>query len=930
MKTIQNFLFNVYFAALNLCLIFVCQTATGETDEIVPLTKLNPYFITQDYGSLQINKSVTGTPLTIGDQIYESGFGTHAKSNLRFELDGLYDSFQFVVGVDNNKIISPLKKSSVVFRVFVDGKETFNSGIMNINSPAKKASVSVKNANELWLIVDDADNSINCDHANWVNTILIRTKNNSTPEKIDANIAHKVIAKTMTANFNQHGYLLSLDIKKNKNANSKDANSNSNANANSNDSQTFSVKNNSRLVGCIQEGDKKVKALSNGGLEITSRWKHYQTSQTATVHERFTPDSDGTIRWETEVIGDQAAAWTTPIQIGIQYLDVNPQTRFWTTWGDPRMNKSRLDIDVKSRAEGQNGNIVGVTESWGDPLLPQPLDDVVLHYGLIPYLGGKIADNCPIRKDLFCIPLISILAEKDDTGISLAGDLNDKSLDVSLHVSSQGLFVFRQRFHKICNDNSIRLNFNLIHHESDWRGGLRWMSSRYPEYFYPNVKIADEIAGLGAYAQSPGITELCKNAEKYHKMYFKFNWQASFDFPYMGMFVPPCNDDVKWKTQGGWEYSINQYNIDAKRMREKGFHTLSYFNVTEFGANVRFPFAQRKIDADSNNAELWRDCNNYLPEKIPNAAVRQVILQNPQNLQNSQTSELSELKLGGLFKSWAGCVFVDAGDPTYREFILNQAKLHIEKIPDASGICIDRMDWLRHYNPLGDDKISWYQNRKNRSLLVSWRELMDVMGPMFHKAEKAIYVNNLNKRMDLLKHVDGIYDEHTYYGAAINMTAFNSICRPAVAWTLSDRDLQPDPDAYFQRYLYMGIFPTAPIPNNDHTIRPGVKVDKYYLDYGKMFSLLRGKRWVLSERPVEVKGKLAKANVFEVEDGFTIPIILAEKDSTVELSLRNLKGVNSKSKFSVLHAGEDQEIEIQPKFNTKTNEINVKVPTKRG
>jgi len=36
---------------------------------------------------------------------------------------------------------------------------------------------------------------------------------------------------------------------------------------------------------------------------------------------------------------------------------------------------------------------------------------------------------------------------------------------------------------------------------------------------------------------------------------------------------------------------------------------------------------------------------------------------------------------------------MDCADPDFAAFLLEQARRHIEKIPDADGICIDRMDW---------------------------------------------------------------------------------------------------------------------------------------------------------------------------------------------------------------------------------------------
>jgi len=158
---------------------------------------------------------------------------------------------------------------------------------------------------------------------------------------------------------------------------------------------------------------------------------------------------------------------------------------------------------------------------------------------------------------------------------------------------------------------------------------------------------------------------------------------------------------------------------------------------------------------------------------------------------------------------------VDVGDPDYQRFILEQALRHIERIPDSSGICIDRLDWLRNYNSGADDGVSWVENRPARSLYQSWLDLLGKLGPLMHNADKVIFVNNHIKRLELLRQVDGIYCEFCQTGPALNATGLLSVRRPALGWTDDEATVQADPDGLFQRHLHMGVYPTAPYPNNN-------------------------------------------------------------------------------------------------------------------
>ena len=87
-----------------------------------------------------------------------------------------------------------------------------------------------------------------------------------------------------------------------------------------------------------------------------------------------------------------------------------------------------------------------------------------------------------------------------------------------------------------------QFSLDLIAHEADWRGAMRWETSAYPEYFNATSPLADEIAGTGAYSLYEGDLD----AEKMRRMAFRTNWKASYDFPYPGMFLPPVDDTRVW------------------------------------------------------------------------------------------------------------------------------------------------------------------------------------------------------------------------------------------------------------------------------------------------------------------------------------------------------------------------------------------------
>jgi len=206
--------------------------------------------------------------------------------------------------------------------------------------------------------------------------------------------------------------------------------------------------------------------------------------------------------------------------------------------------------------------------------------------------------------------------------------------------------------------------------------------------------------------------------------------------------------------------------------------------------------------------------------------------------------------------------------------------------------------------------------------------MLDKLGPMMHASGKVIFVNNHDKRIDVLRQTDGFFDEFTYGGSPLNLTALMGVRKPVLGWTSEEKNLRPDPDAFFQRYLHLGVFPMAPFPANDHSLQPGVWVDKQYLDYGPMLSLMKGKKWILEPHCIRVEGGEAKVNLFEVPGGWVVPVTFGPSRGTVTVVLRNVQGINSDLKASALYPGSETRVPIV--LTTSGDDVRMAVDTKRG
>lgn len=135
-----------------------------------------------------------GTTITLNGQTYSRGLGIHANSTITYDLEAKYARFLTDVGVDDEVGAD----GSVIFRVVLDGKELYNSGLMTGSTATKSVDVDVTGGRQLQLIVgQDADNAR--DHASWGGA---RLKLGQTPFR---SVAHAVPGRIEAEEYDHGG-----------------------------------------------------------------------------------------------------------------------------------------------------------------------------------------------------------------------------------------------------------------------------------------------------------------------------------------------------------------------------------------------------------------------------------------------------------------------------------------------------------------------------------------------------------------------------------------------------------------------------------------------------------------------------------------------------------------------------------------------------
>ena len=129
----------------------------------------------------QKDKSNLGQPLKVNRTTYQTGMGVHAPCALMYEIRPDYERFVALAGADENLVSisngsNLAKYPSVVFKVFIDGKEAAASPVMRVQLPAWRFDVPIPAGSRfISLLAMDAGDGSREDFADWANAgFLVR------------------------------------------------------------------------------------------------------------------------------------------------------------------------------------------------------------------------------------------------------------------------------------------------------------------------------------------------------------------------------------------------------------------------------------------------------------------------------------------------------------------------------------------------------------------------------------------------------------------------------------------------------------------------------------------------------------------------------------------------------------------------------------
>lgn len=157
------------------------QQANPTTHE-VSLSSLNLRTVEQGFGEPRADRSVDGHPITLGGRHFEHGLGTHSTGSYFLDLNGGSKRFSAWVGIDDETA----GRGSVEFQVVGDGKMLWSSGVLRGGQPPKRVDVDLTGVRRLALLVDDAGDGFEYDHADWADARFTVTGSDPVPARVPA------------------------------------------------------------------------------------------------------------------------------------------------------------------------------------------------------------------------------------------------------------------------------------------------------------------------------------------------------------------------------------------------------------------------------------------------------------------------------------------------------------------------------------------------------------------------------------------------------------------------------------------------------------------------------------------------------------------------------------------------------------------------
>jgi alpha-galactosidase len=137
--------------------VVVAPTGSPTIDQLTPLSA------TTGFGPVEVDKNYYGGPLSIHGTVYAHGLWVNSVATLYYYLGGNCTTFTSDLGLDD----SDKGTGAVDYKIYADGTQVYDSGVVTNSTPTVHASVNVSGAQVLELYVGEGNGTINYGNADF-------------------------------------------------------------------------------------------------------------------------------------------------------------------------------------------------------------------------------------------------------------------------------------------------------------------------------------------------------------------------------------------------------------------------------------------------------------------------------------------------------------------------------------------------------------------------------------------------------------------------------------------------------------------------------------------------------------------------------------------------------------------------------------------
>ncbi len=134
-----------------------------DSDPFVEVTGL-----TQGWGTLQIDRGISGEPLRLSGVEYPNGLGSHAPCEILVQASHPLTRFTALGGMDDFAV-TRRAAAQIVFSIEVQGREIWRSPILDSIHPTVEIDVDLGGAEAFTLKASEIKGDLHLAHADWIN-----------------------------------------------------------------------------------------------------------------------------------------------------------------------------------------------------------------------------------------------------------------------------------------------------------------------------------------------------------------------------------------------------------------------------------------------------------------------------------------------------------------------------------------------------------------------------------------------------------------------------------------------------------------------------------------------------------------------------------------------------------------------------------------